>query len=168
LDSEKPVERTIEPYFIEPTAAGHASYVIAYCHKACDLRTFKVERIEQADLTTESYEIPSSFDPNKYLSSAWGIISDNEGVTVRLKFMPQVTKILEETVYHPSQTIERLSDGSLLATFMVTDSIELTGWIMGWGEQVEVLEPEGLRYRVIDTSKAIMQVYIQNHPYTSE
>ncbi|MFH0897114.1 MAG: WYL domain-containing protein [Candidatus Bathyarchaeota archaeon] len=45
FEAEKATERVIEPYFIEPAAAGHSSYVIAYCHRAREIRNFKIERI---------------------------------------------------------------------------------------------------------------------------
>jgi len=90
LPAAKAVERIIEPYFIEPAAPGHSSYVIAYCHRAGELRIFKVERIEEIELTDESYTIPADFDANRYFSSAWGIVVEGEEQTVKLKFSPEI------------------------------------------------------------------------------
>jgi len=51
--------------------------------------------------------------------------------------------------YHPSQKIEEeLPDGSVMVTFEVCGLAELTGWIIQWGDHVEVLEPQELRERV--------------------
>lgn len=39
--------RTIDPYSLNST------YVVAYCHMACDIRTFRVDRIQAAELLEE-------------------------------------------------------------------------------------------------------------------
>ena len=145
--------------FFEPAAPGHASYVIAYCHRTNSLRTFKIERIEAIEPTAEAYTIPPDFDPNAFLSSSWGIVVKGEVKTIRLKFAPQIARIMEETVWHPSQVLEKQSDGSVIMTLRVTDTVELNSWILGWGEKVEVLEPAEIREKMVRTAKAMLDVY---------
>lgn len=41
--------RTIDPYSLNST------YVVAYCHLACDIRTFRVDRIQAIELLDEFY-----------------------------------------------------------------------------------------------------------------
>ena len=159
LAEKMPAERIIEPYFIEPAAPGHSSYVIAYCHRTKSLRTFKIERIEAIESTPDPYVIPPDFDANAYLGSSWGIVAKGEAETIKLKFIPQIARIMEETVWHPSQVLKRQSDGSIVMTLRVTSTVELYGWILSWGEKVEVLEPEELRERVARTGQAIVDVY---------
>lgn len=162
LGKEKATERTIEPYFIEPAASGHSSYVIAYCHRTSSLRTFKIERIENIQVTSEPYVVSASFDANAYLGLSWGIVADGEVKTIRLKFAPDIASIMEETVWHPSQALERQSDGSVIMTLSVIDTVELSSWILGWGKTVEVLEPAELRQDMIETAKAMLDVYQHN------
>ena len=159
LAEKEATERIIEPYFIEPAAPGHSSYVIAYCHRTKSLRTFKVERIEAIEATSEPYVIPPDFDANAYLGSSWGIVVKDEVETIKLKFTPEIARIMEETVWHPSQVLELQSDGSIIMTLSVTNTVELYSWILGWGEKVEVLEPEELRRKIVNTSKAMLDIY---------
>ncbi|AOV98896.1 YafY family protein [Dehalococcoides mccartyi] len=159
LESEKAAERIIEPYFIQPAAAGHSSYVIAYCHRAKEVRTFKIERIENIQSTGDTYLVPSDFDANKYLGSAWGVVVGGETKTIRLKFTPIIGRIISETVWHPSQEIKMQKDGTVIMTLQIMDTVELFSWIMGWGENVEVLEPRGLRADALRTAKAIQKIY---------
>jgi predicted DNA-binding transcriptional regulator YafY len=159
LAEKKATERIIEPYFIEPAAPGHSSYVIAYCHRTKSLRTFKIERIEAIEATSEPYVIPPDFDANAYLGSSWGIVVKDEVETIKLRFIPEIARIMEETVWHPSQVLERQSDGSIIMTLSVTNTVELYSWILGWGEKVEVLKPKELRERVARTAQAILDVY---------
>jgi len=162
LGDEKPTERSIDPYFVEPEAADHSSYVMAYCHRTNEIRTFKIERIKSIDITSESYVIPADFDANAYLASAWGIEVGGEAETVRLKFKPDVARIMEETIWHPSQVVERQSGGALIMTLRVATSTELCSWILGWGEKVEVLEPEELRREITRTARAVLEMYGRN------
>jgi len=162
LPAAKAAERIIEPYFIEPAAPGHSSYVIAYCHRARELRIFKVERIEAIELTGETYTIPADFDANRYFSAAWGIVVEGEGQTVRLKFSLEIARLMEETIWHPSQVLEKQADGSVIMTLKVFNTYELVTWILGWGEKVEVLEPAELRKEVLQTAKAMVKIYQKN------
>ena len=160
LSSEKALERVIEPYYIEPAAPGHASYVIGYCHLKKDLRTFKIERIELAELLDEPYTIPSDFDANEFFGSSWGIVVEGEAETVKLRFEnPEIMKIMMETVWHPSQKFQKQSDGALIMTLNVTDTQEFFSWILGWGEKVKVLEPQEICDRIIETAQALLDIY---------
>jgi len=160
LPREKAVERVIEPYYIEPAAPGHASYVVGYCHLKKSIRTFKIERIEYAELTPDSYTIPPDFDANEFFDSSWGIVVEGEVKTVRLKIIdPEIIRIMEETIWHPSQVLEKQKDGSMIMTLRVTDTVDLYSWIMGWGEKIEVLEPKELREEVMQTAKRMVKIY---------
>ena len=160
LPAEKVSERIVEPYYIEPAAPGHASYVIAYCRRAREVRTFKIERIESAALTSDSYTTPSDFDANKFFGSSWGIVVEGKVKTIRLKIVdPEIMRIMEETTWHPSQVLKMQKDGSMRMILKVTDTVDFYSWIMGWGEKIEVLEPKELREYVRHTAKAMVKLY---------
>jgi predicted DNA-binding transcriptional regulator YafY len=146
LTEEKSSTRDLEVYYIQPMSPGHAAYVIGYCRHMKDVRTFKVERIEKIEVLQEKYTIPADFDANKFLSGAWGIVVTEDVIRVRLKITkPVIVRIMQETVWHPSQRVEELPDGTAIMTLDVNYTTELVSWILGWGSQVEVLEPEELR-----------------------
>jgi predicted DNA-binding transcriptional regulator YafY len=160
LAADKATERMIEPYYIEPAAFGQASYVIGYCCLKKEIRTFKMERIESAELMNENYTIPQGFDANKYFGSAWGIVAGEEMKTIKLKITnPEIMRIMRETVWHPSQKFETERDGSLTMKLRVADTHELVSWILGWGGQVEVLEPAEIRDAVRETVMAMGKIY---------
>jgi len=160
LIARKAMERVIEPYYIEPAAPGHASYVIGYCHLKDSIRTFKIERIEAAELTSEPYVIPPDFDANEFLGSSWGIVVEEEVKTIRLRIEdPEIMRIMGETVWHPSQALEKQEDDSVIMTLNVTDTYELLSWILGWGDKLEVLEPPEIRETVMETAEAVREMY---------
>jgi predicted DNA-binding transcriptional regulator YafY len=140
--------RVIAPYTLEPTAVG--IYVIGYEDWAHDIRTFKIERLEHAEILAESYSIPADFDPEAYLSTSWGIMTSQEMFEVVLRFSSAATPPLQERCWHPTQTIEPTPDGGCIFRVRVSEPMEMQPWIRSWGAQVEVLAPDWLRERVAD------------------
>jgi predicted DNA-binding transcriptional regulator YafY len=159
LGEKEPTERNIDPYFIEPAAAGHSAYVIGHCHRTDSIRTFKIDRVRSVEITGESYIIPRSFDGNTYLAPAWGIVAGGKTRKVTLKFAPDVATIIEEVVWHPSQVVDRHTDGSVIMTLNVINTVELRSWILGWADKVEVLKPRELRNQIIKAAEAVRSLY---------
>ncbi len=137
----------VQPYFLEPDAALRSVYLIAYDEAAAAMRTYKVERIRTATLTSARYEIPDAFDPDRWLANSWGIWSSDSTPTadVRLRFDASVAHRVREAVWHRSQTLTERGDGGVELAVTVAGIVEIRPWILSWGEAVEVLEPPELR-----------------------
>ena len=142
--------RSIEPYFLEPSLIGHSSYVVARDRGIGEMRTFKLERITRAEQTGETYQIPATFDVNQYLAGAWGIFHSGEPTEVRLRFYPPAVERVRESTWHPSQQLTDAPNGAVDMTVTVTGTIEITPWILGWGDAVEVVAPRELRDKIRD------------------
>ena len=146
---KRELECLLDPYMLEPSAIGRTIYAIGYSSLAKDIRTFKLERIQKAELMDTSFEVPTNFNGPKLLRHAWGVMyGDEKPITVRLRFRAEVTKRVRETRWHPSQTIQLTRDGCEWAA-EIGDITEIEHWIRGWGGDCEVLEPIDLRERVI-------------------
>ena len=157
---DETTERTFAPYFIEPSGIGYACYVIGYDELRGALRTLKVERVYDAQLTEDRFTIPESFDPQHLLASAWGVIWRDEGeIEVTLRFAPSVVRRVKESTWHHSQRVEDLPDGSCLFTVKVGSTQELKPWVRGWGAAVEVLSPSTFREEVIEEVKEMARIY---------
>jgi predicted DNA-binding transcriptional regulator YafY len=158
--AEEAKERIIDTYFIEPAAPGHASYIIGYCHLKKSVRIFKMERIQSASIMDEKYDIPVDFDANEFFKSSWGISIDGDIKVIKIRIKsPDVIKLVEESVWHPSQVLEKQKDGSMVMTLKIIDTYEFYSWVLGWGDRVEVLEPFEVRKAVIETIKKMSGVY---------
>ncbi|MGI8998353.1 MAG: helix-turn-helix transcriptional regulator [Candidatus Limnocylindria bacterium] len=140
----------VHPYFLEPDAALRSVYLIGFDEPADGMRTYKVERIRSATLTTDRYEIPETFDPDAWLANSWGIWSSDSNPTerVRLRFDASVAHRVREAVWHRSQELVELDDGGVELTVAVAGTVEIRPWVLSWGEGVEVLEPQELRETV--------------------
>lgn len=155
------VPYTFAPYFLEPYAPGLTTHVIGWREPPGALRTFKVERLRQAEMTTERYTIPSDFDPERLLANAWGIwYTDEEPVEVELKFSPRVRRRVKETRWHRNeQPLEDQPDGGLIWRCAIAEPREMLPWIRGWGADVEVRKPEWLREELVVEGRKLARLY---------
>ena len=154
----RPKEVIVEPYFLEPSAAGFATYLIGYSRTHEQMRTFKIERIVSAEMLPLAFELPADLDVDTLLSSAWGIIW-GEGAVVKLRFAADVAWRVKESRWHPSQTLDDLDDGAVLMTISVASMMELGRWVRGWGDKVEVLAPQELREELRDEAVRLARNY---------
>jgi len=67
---------------------------------------------------------------------------------VRLRFYPPAAARVRESIWHPSQKLSDGPRGSVNMTVTVTGTLEITPWILGWGDAVEVLAPADLRKKI--------------------
>ncbi|MGH2536993.1 MAG: helix-turn-helix transcriptional regulator [Candidatus Promineifilaceae bacterium] len=153
-------EYLFAPYFIEPSAIGQATYVIGRRQGPDEPRTFKIERIERIELLADRYEIPADFDPGALLADAWGIwYTAGEPVEVVLRFSPRVAGRVQESQWHRSQRLEAEADGGLRFRAWVAEPQEMMPWIRGWGAEVEVLAPAGLRQELVAEAGRLARLY---------
>ena len=146
--TRQPRAARVRPYLIEPSADSHALYLIGFDETKGGLRTFKLERIRSLAISPVAFEPPPDGEIEAALDRAWGIVADQPVVEVVLRFAPSVASRVAETTWHPTQAVVRNADGSLTWRARVSGTLEIRPWILGWGADVEVLEPEALRAEI--------------------
>lgn len=152
-------ERVVEPYGL--ICKRQNWYLVAYCLERRDIRVFRVDQIKDAfPYTGEKFTYPADFDLRQYMSNSWGVINDGRECRVRIKFSPQVAHRVKNMIYHHSQTLdEELANGSIVVTFNVCGIGEMKTWIIQWGENAEVLEPNWLREEMKKMAEDIASLY---------
>jgi predicted DNA-binding transcriptional regulator YafY len=156
----KTFECTFEPYLLEPSGVGRTIYVLGRSMPLNQLRTFKLERIQHAELLKKSpFEIPADFDGPALLKKAWGVMyGDEECIEVQLRFTSWVEQRVKETLWHPSQQIADSPDGCVM-TIQIGDTLEIENWIRGWGADCEVLKPTALREKIAKQVRRLAHTY---------
>jgi CRISPR-associated endonuclease/helicase Cas3 len=152
------------PYLIEPSLWSDGAYLIGHSDVHKSIATFKIERIEHAELTIQNFTIPEDFDEAELLRYAWGIwYGEDEPVTVRLRFAAgRATRRLKESIWHPSQKLEDVEDGGCIWEAQVAEWQEMVPWIRGWGADCEVLEPQDLREEIVEETTRLSALYVLN------
>jgi predicted DNA-binding transcriptional regulator YafY len=161
-EEEEPKEFTIEPYHIEPATPGNFGFVIAYCHLNKSISVFKIGCIDFVRVEPRYYTIPDNFDVLKYLGQAWGIIMDEPVQVVKLRFRPHRSRPILAAIWDTSQVIEPQPDGSLIITAKVVITNDFRSWVLGWGDEVEVIEPEKLRNDIVKVNESVRNMYLGN------
>lgn len=77
---------------------------------------------------------------------------------VELRFLPKVAENVAEVQWHSTQKVTPNGDGSIIAQFRVDGLGEIIWWILGYGDQVQVLAPKVLRKRVIETARNMVKI----------
>ena len=140
--------------------SGHTWYVIGRSSLHRDLRTFNVGRILKLSPLSESYVVPRRFSIERFLGNAWQLIPESgpdQAVVVR--FEKLVARNVAEVEWHKTQRLEFLPDGRLDFHATVSGLNEISWWILGYGDQAEVLAPARLRKLVAERAARLVAKY---------
>lgn len=158
LRSTEPVTCDVYPYGL--VYHRGSLYLVAYAPDPEEVRHYKVDRIEEAAVSTFPFNRPQDFDLAAHLQRAFGVYQANgEPVTVRVRFAPRVARYVEESQWHPSQKLHPRRDGGLLATFELSGFEEIKRWLLGFGPYAEVLAPAELRQELTDELRRALEQY---------
>jgi len=150
------IETQVHPYHLFYNK--RAWYILGYSNIHESIRTFKLNRIKELTLLEKRFVDEKPFDLNEHLGRAWSMIPEGRIYNVKLRFLPKVANNVTEVRWHDSQKVTRHSNGSATVEFRVDGLGEISWWILGYGDQVQVLSPKALRKRIIETAKNMIRI----------
>lgn len=154
---QKQITTTLSPYHLH--FAQRAWYVIGHSSLHQEVRTFKLGRIKNIELLQSKYLQDEPFRMEEFLGDAWSIIPEGKIYDVKLNFKPLVAANVAEVLWHRRQKLTWHDDGSLTFEVQVDGLGEITWWIAGYGDQVEVLAPAALCRRLTQMAKKMVEMY---------
>lgn len=150
--------RRVNPWHL--TLLDGTWYLVAYCHTKSEPLMFALQRVRAARSTGEHFDIPEDFQISEYLGNSFrGVRGSGDGHLVRLRFHPQIAGRVREKAWHHTQQIQEHPDGSLDLLLTVSDLTDLKRWVLWWGADCEVLEPDELRISVKQTIQQLAELY---------
>lgn len=156
FSSNKVTNRTVAPY--QMVFRDGFWYLVGDCHLRGEIRLFRVDRIQSLAICEEEFLRPEGFDLDSYLGSAWQMERGREYVFT-IRFTGDAARYVRETQFHPSQQL-RPEHGAVLFSARACGLKSVTRWILQFGGEAEVLEPEELR----DSVRQQLQKALQNYP----
>lgn len=127
-------------------------YVWGYCVKRCDYRMFKLNRMVDVKRTGElakEREVPT-FQINEQQ------IFPNQ-IYAKAVFSPAMKwRLIDE---YGMDSFQEIEDGRLELCSGFTDKKSLFGWLLSFGNQVELMEPEELRAEFVELVEMIRMKY---------
>jgi len=135
-------------------------YVIGRSSLHRATRTFNLGRITAMELLDETYEIPRGFSLGRYLGNAWHLIPERgPDRDVHVRFSKMVARNVAEVAWHKTQRTTFNDDGTLDFHATVSGLWEISWWILGYGDQAEVLEPPELRQMIAQRAEQMAARY---------
>lgn len=133
-------------------------YLIAQDLGRAATRTFVLSRMDAVRDTGRGFVRPAGFSADEFLADSFGITAGQPPERVRLRFGAVAAQLIRERRWHPSQRLTELGDGGIELELRVGVAAELGRWLLGWGEQVRVLEPPSLRAWVHASARRLLAV----------
>ena len=147
--------RTLDPYALALQWGNW--YVVGYCHLRADLRTFRVDRIQEVVPTGETFEVPVDFSARNYLLR----MAEERPATyyrVVVLFEPEVAHIVRER-REEWQDLHEHQDGSVTLAFDAADLAWPCRWVLTYQDKATVIAPPELATMVRDAAQAIVARY---------
>ncbi len=155
---EMPVSKTrdVNPYSL--ANVGGTWYLTGFDALRSEVRTFRLDRIEELTLLDRTFTRPPALDP-----ALRRRIQPELGVTVRALFDADVARWVRESPNFFTTAMDDTPEG-LLVTLMVRTESDVLQWILGWGRAARVLEPASLRELVATEAAAMLAHACDSRP----
>ena len=138
---------------------GQISYLVCTLFEYQDIRMLAIHRICNVEKLDKPSRRPEKFSLQEYATSSAFGFNDHGEIDLTLKFTQNAGQHLYETPINTSQSIEETTEGEILVRAKTADNAQLIWWILGFGEQVEVIAPISLRQKIIDISESVSKIY---------
>lgn len=142
--------RTVDPYGL--AYVDGVWYLVAYDHARQARRNFRLDRMDQLKLQLQTFERPLDFQ------FTYDSDQPKRAIIVRVLFSLQVARWVQENRSFFAVAEEERNDG-LLVTLHIRQIEEVVQWLLSWGRQVQVLEPESLRTRLLEEAQAMVKIH---------
>lgn len=157
LKSSRYERRTVRPYHL--ASLENQWYLFAQDAKLGQLRTFALPRMRNAVLTGAKFRRPGDFSVSKVLRGSFGVFAGGEPYRIKLQFDSFAVRLVTERVWHESQRVKQLRNGTAVLQLDLGSLEEIERWILSWGSHVRVLAPVRLREMVRATAESIAKIY---------
>jgi predicted DNA-binding transcriptional regulator YafY len=125
----------------------------------CEIRLFRIPWIQRVEVTDETYTIPPRFRLERWLSRSNQKSNPEKSYEVQLRFNARIAPVVQDRHGWTGQRLSLLSSGELDLFLNVPIRDEFVLWILGFGEQVEVLKPAELRQAVKLQAEGIARIH---------
>lgn len=92
-------------------------------------------------------------------SQHFGVAAAQEPFAVRVRFWSPAATYIRERCWSATQTITPHEDGSIVLDFTARSEMEVIKWVLGFGQEAQLLAPEHLRERVKEELQDTLQLY---------
>jgi len=144
-------KRTVEPYHL--ACVQNLWYCFGHDIDRRKMRTFVLARMRNAIVTGQTFTKPKKFSLQEHLKDSLGVFSAKGKYHIRIRFDKFAAQLVRERVWHPSQSIQELTEGEIELRLILSSLHEIQPWILSWGAHARVLGPVELVRRMAETAQ---------------
>ncbi len=134
-------------------------FVLAYDERSKDMRYFKLNRISKFEITFRNFRILHSYRESDYLDE-YGMKKHGDWHRISILMTGDNASRAKEQIYGKDQEIEVLAPDRVRLTFDFKNiNNVLPMFILGLGQECQLLEPQWLIDEVVQLSKIIQNKY---------
>lgn len=135
-------------------------YLVGYQLENRRIQSFGTERILSLSVLPDTPFTGTAFDPESYYRHAVGVIvSDEPPAEITLRFTARQGMYVLTQPVHESQVVVSQDKESIVVRLTLVPAYEFISMILGWGADVEVLEPAWLREKIRGMIREMLGVY---------
>ena len=135
----------IEPYCVK--LFENRWYVLAYNVHYDDYRIYGLDRIEDLEMTTDTFKLPKDFSASDYFSNYYGIISDSnikpERIVIRA-YRDHIPYMKSLPLHHSQKLLEDNDEYADFELFLAP-TFDFIMRLLSAGVMIEVISPASLR-----------------------
>ena len=149
-------KRTIHPYKL--FMYNNAWFVLGFDESKGAILYFKLNRIQSFTVQHRQFVRLLTYKESDYLDE-YGMKNNGEWYPIKLKLTGNYAMLVKERVYGKEQTVESVDDKTTILSVSMQGRENILVFVLGFGEYCEVLEPEWLKERLIETIDTIYGKY---------
>ncbi len=154
------INQVVAPYgIVAKTGEWYLIYAVGK-----NIRYQRIRSLFSVEMTEESFNKPSSFN----LAETWKQLSqlrnNDLSYRVKLKSSPEAARFIRESAWDSPFRLVRLTetagDNDCYILDLAFENLHSArSFLLGWGNSIEVLEPEPLRFSLADFARQVAKVY---------
>jgi predicted DNA-binding transcriptional regulator YafY len=124
--------------------------VLAKDQKDSRIKAFGLDRISELEITKKKFELPKTFDANKFFSNCFGIIvpDDSKPEEIILSFDSVQGKYIKSFPLHESQQIIQDDGDEVRIKLKLCITFDFLMELLSYGEMLKVISPAKLKTKI--------------------
>lgn len=154
--SQKNTERdyVFDPY--ELFMYNNAWFMIGWNQQRGDISYFKINRMIEYEKTNVKFNVWKLYNRSNYLNE-YGFANNGEWYHIEFKTYGTYASLVKERIYGKNQKVIPIDEKTTLVKVDMQNKENIKVFILGFGDNCEIIEPQWLKEEIIETIKKILE-----------
>jgi len=156
--AEKDKIHILHPYYLKEYR--NRWYLIGYHEQYKGIRTFSLDRISSLEPEHGLDFIDTGFVADEFYKNIVGVtVPEDEPFEIKLAATKEQARYIITQPLHDSQELIEEKEDEVIFKYFLSPTFEFQSQILGWGDQVKVLEPAEFRNQVVQSLRDTLSKY---------